>query len=101
MNPTRALEPLRAPAWHRRALGGAALAGALLLATSPAWRVWWLGTEPTLDELLALRCSAASKAPIQDESSLRALLMSQRVLPAPRASSSGATESPSQTRRAP
>jgi hypothetical protein len=29
---------------------------ALLAATSPAWRVLLLGADPTLDELLQIRC---------------------------------------------
>jgi|KBSMisStandDraft_5_1062788.scaffolds.fasta_scaffold51333_2 hypothetical protein len=33
-----------------------ALAVALVAATSPAWRVLLLGADPTLDELLQLRC---------------------------------------------
>jgi len=33
-----------------------ALVVALLAATSPAWRVLLLGADPTLDELLQLRC---------------------------------------------
>ena len=32
------------------------LAVALVAATSPAWRVLMLGANPTLDELLQMRC---------------------------------------------
>jgi hypothetical protein len=40
-----------------------ALAGALLLATWPTWRVLMLGDNPTLEELLQLICSTRTKAP--------------------------------------
>jgi hypothetical protein len=45
---------------HRRTLVAVALVIALVAATSPLWRVLMLGTEPTLDELMQLRCSAAT-----------------------------------------
>jgi hypothetical protein len=40
-----------------------ALAGALLLATWPAWRVWMLGDQPTLEELMQMVCSSPAKPP--------------------------------------
>jgi hypothetical protein len=30
--------------------------GLLVLATMPVWRLWLFGFNPTLDELLSLRC---------------------------------------------
>lgn len=41
----------------RRLLPWLGLAAALGLATMPAWRVMWAGANPSLDELLALRCA--------------------------------------------
>jgi len=32
------------------------LAVALVFATEPAWRFWLLGFNPTLDDLLTMRC---------------------------------------------
>ena len=61
----------------RRCAAGIVFAVALGAATAPAWRVVLLGAEPTLEQLLALRCSgrdaaaAGGPAPVARESASR------------------------------
>ena len=46
----------------RNRLAWLALAGALVIATTPVWRLWVFGFNPTLDELLQLSiCSGRLK----------------------------------------